>query len=203
MLLTYQFETNIDNTLALLEKYKITPTELFLTKLLLLVKEEGEYEPLQRYANIFNIRETLKSLREKEIILKSYKLPNAGERFIPENVEFNKNFIKQFYRASFEMGKELFDMYPQSTIVNGSVYNLRRVSKKFDSLEEAFAKYAKYINNKPETHTKVLELVKWGIDNNYNFTTLDSFIVDNDWNNILAFKNNNSINVNNDAIQLI
>ena len=198
-----QFETNIDNTLALLEKYKITPTELFLTKLLLLVKEEGEYEPLQRYANIFNIRETLKSLREKEIILKSYKLPNAGERFIPENVEFNKNFIKQFYRASFEMGKELFDMYPQSTIVNGSVYNLRRVSKKFDSLEEAFAKYAKYINNKPETHTKVLELVKWGIDNNYNFTTLDSFIVDNDWNNILAFKNNNSINVNNDAIQLI
>lgn len=198
-----KFETNIDNTLALLEKYKITPTELFLTKLLLLVKEEGEYEPLQRYASIFNIRETLESLRNKEIILKSYKIPNQGEKFIPENVEFNKNFIKQFFRASFEMGKELFDVYPQTTIVNGMVYNLKRISKKFDSLEDAFLKYAKYIKNSPEQHNNVIELVKWGIDNGYNFTTLDDFICDNAWLAIAAIKDGGAINVNTNAIKMI
>lgn len=198
-----KFETTIENTLALLEKYKITPTELFLTKLLLLVKEEGEYEPLQRYASIFNIRETLESLRNKEIILKSYKIPNQGEKFIPENVEFNKNFIKQFFRASFEMGKELFDVYPQTTIVNGMVYNLKRISKKFDSLEDAFLKYAKYIKNSPEQHNNIIELVKWGIDNGYNFTTLDDFICDNAWLAIAAIKDGCAINVNTNAIKMI
>ena len=101
------------------------------------------------------------------------------------------------------MGKELFDVYPQSCVVSGMVYNLKRVSKKFDSLEEAFAKYAKYINNNPDTHNKVIELVKWGIDNSYNFTTLDDFICDNGWLAIDAFKNKNVINVNNDAIKMI
>lgn len=198
-----KFNTDIDNTLALLEKYKITPTELFLTKVLLLAKEEGDYEPLKRFANTCSIREVLESLRNKEIVLKSYKIPKPGEKFVPENVEFNKNFLKQFFRASFEMGKELFDVYPQSCVVSGMVYNLKRVSKKFDSLEEAFAKYAKYINNNPDTHNKVIELVKWGIDNSYNFTTLDDFICDNGWLAIDAFKNKNVINVNNDAIKMI
>lgn len=198
-----KFETTIENTLALLEKYNITPTELFVIKLILLIKEEGEYEPLQRYASIFNIRETLESLRNKEIILKSYKIPNVGEKFEPERVEFNKNFIKQFFRASFEMGKELFDVYPQTTIVNGSVYNLRRISKKFDSLEDAFLKYAKYINNSPEQHNQIIELVKWGIDNGYNFTTLDDFICDNAWLAIEAIKDGEAINVNTNAIKMI
>lgn len=198
-----KFNTDIDNTLALLEKYKITPTELFLTKILLLAKEEGDYEPLKRYASIGNIRETLESLRNKEIVLKSYKIPKSGEKFIPENVEFNKNFLKQFFRASFEMGKELFDIYPQTTIVNGSVYNLRRVSKKFDSLEDAFLKYAKYINNSPEKHNRVIELVKWGIENGYNFTTLDDFICDNAWLAIEAIKDGGAINVNTNAIKMI
>lgn len=198
-----KFETTIENTLALLEKYNITPTELFVIKLILLIKEEGEYEPLQRYASIFNIRETLESLRNKEIILKSYKIPNSGEKFEPERVEFNKNFIKQFFRASFEMGKELFDVYPQTTIVNGSVYNLRRISKKFDSLEDAFLKYAKYINNSPEQHNQIIELVKWGIDNGYNFTTLDDFICDNAWLAIEAIKNGEAININTNAIKMI
>ena len=101
------------------------------------------------------------------------------------------------------MGKELFDVYPQTTIVNGSVYNLRRISKKFDSLEDAFLKYAKYINNSPEQHNQIIELVKWGIDNGYNFTTLDDFICDNAWLAIEAIKNGEAININTNAIKMI
>ena len=196
---------NLENELVLLEKYKLNPTELFVIQVILLAKEEGYYEPLQRINSILNggIRLELEKLQSKGIILQSYKIPKPGTQFIPEDVEFNKNFLKQFFRASFEMGEELFEVYPQSTIVNGLVYNLKRVSKHFDSLEEAFSKYAKYIKNNPDTHNEIIELIKWGIDNGYSFTTLDSFIIDNGWLAIKAMKEGNGINVNTDAIKMI
>ena len=193
----------LENELCLLEKYKLTPTELFTIKLILLAKEDGEYEWLQRYVQIIKLRDILVSLQEKGIILKSWKLPKEGQQLIVEDIIFNQNFQKQYFRASFEMGEELFNVYPQSTIVNGQIYNLKRVSRKFDSLEDAFAKYAKYIHNNPEIHQEVIELVKWGIDNGYNFTTLDSFIVDNSWTAIKAMKEGNGINVNTEAIKMI
>ena len=193
----------LENELCLLEKYKLTPTELFTIKLILLAKEEGEYKWLQRYVQIIKLRDILVSLQEKGIILKSWKLPKEGQQLIVEDIAFNQNFQKQYFRASFEMGEELFNIYPQSTIVNGQIYNLKRVSRKFDSLEDAFAKYAKYIHNNPEIHQEVIELVKWGIDNGYNFTTLDSFIVDNSWIAIKAMKEGNGINVNTEAIKMI
>jgi len=84
------------------------------------------------------------------------------------------------------MGKELFDHYPLSTIVNGSEFKLRRVSKKFNSLEDAFWHYGKYINWNEEKHKKILQLVDAGKVSGYQFSTLDSFIVDNDWINLEA-----------------
>lgn len=193
----------LENELCLLEKYKLEPTELFTVKVILLAKEDGEYEWLQRFAQIVKLREILESLQEKGIILKSWKLPKEGSQLIVEDIPFNQNFQKQYFRASFEMGEELFEVYPQSTIVNGQVFNLKRVSRKFDSLEDAFAKYAKYIHNSPEVHREIIELIKWGIDNGYNFTTLDSFIVDNSWIAIKAMKEGNGINVNTEAIKMI
>lgn len=194
----------IDNELVLMEKYKITPTELFSVRTILLA-QEGEYEPLQKLSVILNgeLRTVLESLQSKGIIIQAYKLPKPGTQFIPEDVQFNKNFIKQFYRASFEMGEELFDAYPQFTTVQGAVYNLRRVSKKFNDLEDAFAKYAKIIKNDPEKHQEIIELINWGIENGYNFTTLDDFICDRGWTALSAFKDGNGTNVNTDAVRMI
>ena len=112
----------LENELCLLEKYKLTPTELFTIKLILLAKEDGEYEWLQRYVQIIKLRDILVSLQEKGIILKSWKLPKEGQQLIVEDITFNQNFQKQYFRASFEMGEELFNIYPQSTIVNGQIY---------------------------------------------------------------------------------
>ena len=187
-----------------MEQYNLDPSELFTIKTILLA-QDGEYECLRRYVSVLNgsFRTFLKSLQDKGIITQSYKIPKEGNQFIPEDVQFNKNFLKKYYRSGFEMGYELFETYPQSTIVNGQVYNLKRISRKFDSLEEAFAKYAKYIHNNPDLHKEIIDLVKWGIDNGYNFTTLDSFIVDNSWLAIKAMREGNAINVNTEAIQLI
>lgn len=186
-----------------MERYKLTPTELFAIKVILLAQEEGEYEWIQRFAQVQSIRPIIEELQNKEIILKSWKIPPSGSKLDIEDIPFNKNFIKQFFRASFEMGRELFEVYPQTTSVKGQIFNLRRISKKFDSLEDAFARYAKYIRYKEETHKQILDLIKWGIENGYTFTTLDSFIVDQDWNNLLNVKNGDIVNVNTDAIKLI
>ena len=185
----------------MLEKYKITSDELLFITVILLI-QEGEVGP---YINLYfslptacrgSIRDILVSLQNKQVITKEYKIPPSGTKFVPENVIFSKNFIKNFYKGSFWIGKELFEIYPISTVVNGMEFKLRRVSKKFDSLEEAYRAYGKAISWKPDVHNRIMELVQWGKDNNYQFTTLDSFIVDNDWLNIEAMKDNSVLNAN-------
>ena len=192
---------NLEEQVVLLEKYQINSDELLFITVILLI-QEGDDNP---YINLYfslpascrgSIRDLLTSLQEKQIITKEYKIPPAGSQFIPEDVTFNKNFIKMFYKASFWIGKELFEIYPISTVVNGVEYKLRRVSKKFDSLEDAYKAYGKAISWKPEVHKNILQLVEWGKENNYQFTTLDSFIVDNDWLNIQAMKDNSILDAN-------
>ena len=195
---------NLRTELILMDQYKLNPNELFCIKVILLA-QEGEYEYLQNYAQILNgqLRLLLTTLQSKGIIIKAYKIPKEGTQFIPEDVQFNQNFLKKYYRSAFEMGEELFYTYPQSAVVQGQVFNLRTVSKKFDSLEDAFGKYAKQIKNNPELHQQVINDIKWGIENGYNFTTLDRFIVDRAYESLHSMRLGENININLEAVQLI
>ena len=80
---------NIEEELNIMEKYKLSPNELFTIRVLLLAKEEYNEEYLFRFLSIpepmrGDLRSTLVSLQDKGIILKSYKIPNKGEQFYPE-----------------------------------------------------------------------------------------------------------------------
>lgn len=157
--------------------------------MLLLSQEEDMQDMIHRYFNLpeesrGSIIGMLESLKNKGIILSTYKIPKKGDRFDPLSVPLSKNFQNSFFKASFDLGKDLYDHYPASIVVNEVEYKLKRVSKKFDSLEDAFRAYGKYIRWNKTTHDHVIKLVEWGKANNYQFTTLDCFIVDNDWNNI-------------------
>ncbi len=193
-----------DNELILMEKYNITPSELYVIKSILLAQDEN-FDLLYKIYNILKgeFRTILKNLQSKALIVKSYKFPDPGSKFDPLEIPFNKTFVKQYYKSSFKLGNELFEAYPQFTTVQGAVYNLRRVSKKFDDLEDAFAKYAKVIRNNPETHQEIIELIAWGIENGYNFTTLDDFICDRGWLSLKAFKEGNGTNINIEAVKMI
>jgi hypothetical protein len=195
---------NLRAELILMDQYKLDPNELFCIKVILLA-QEGEYEYLQNYAQILNgqLRLLLTTLQSKGIIIKAYKIPKEGTSFIPEDVQFNQNFLKKYYRSAFEMGEELFYTYPQSAVVQGQVFNLRTVSKKFDSLEDAFGKYAKQIKNNPELHRQIIDDIEWGIENGYNFTTLDRFIVDRAYESLHSMRLGENININLEATQLI
>jgi hypothetical protein len=195
---------NLEEHVVMLEKYKINSDELLFITVILLI-QEGEVNP---YINLYfslpsvcrsGIRDMLISLQNKHIITKEYKVPLAGTTYkrpedIVYGVTFNQNFLKTFYKASFEMGKELFDIYPLSTVVHGVEHKLRRISKKFDSLEDAFRAYGKAISWKPDKHKEILELVEWGKNNNYQFTIMCDFIVDRDWLNIKAIKDQGTLN---------
>lgn len=190
-----------------MEKYKITSDELlFLTVLLLLQDGEDDYTFISHYLSLpidcrNGIRETLISLQNKEVITKAYKIPEKGQKFIPEDVTINKNFVKNFYRCSFDIGKELFEAYPMFGIINGEPVGIRSVSKKFDSLEDFYRYYGKTISWKPETHEHIIELVNWAKEKNLLVTTLANFVIDHKWEELEALRSGEIANIDFNAVK--
>lgn len=199
---------DIDEELIIIEKYKLTPTELYVLKQLVLIQEGYSTQYLSRYLNSseenkVHFRDTLVSLQEKGMILKSYKIPKRGEKFDPRTVAINLNVVKTFWKASFELGKELFEAYPMFAFINGNPVSIRTLSKKFDTPEDAFRYYGKVIRWNPETHNKILELLAWEQEHNVHFLnmSLASFIIDQKWNELEALRDGKLGNINYDTIR--
>lgn len=199
------FEFTIENELVLLEKYGLTAEELFVVKLLFLAVEENQTSYLVKYlsTNREIFREVLYSLQNKGVILKSYKIPEKGEKFDPTEIEYNKNFVKNIFKCSFELGNELFNHYPQFTIINGQTVPLRSVSKKYDSLEDAFFAYGKAIRFNEEAHNEVIRLVDWAKQNNVLNCSLCNFIVDQKWRDLQCIEDGSVGNINYDTVKLL
>lgn len=185
----------IECELALLEKYQLSPNEIFTIRILLLAKEDYNPEYIYRFLAIpeemrGSLRDTLVSLQNKGVILKSYKIPEKGATFNPDNVEFSVNFMKNFYKSSMDMGKELFDLYPMFTDIKGVTYPLRNIAKKFDSIEDFFRFYAKSIKHSPEEHAHIIDGLNWAI-NNTNFINFGicEFVISQKWKEIDALRN--------------
>lgn len=199
----------LEEEVCLLDKYGLTPNELLVVRILLILQDDGEEQLFQKLMVTLKhinlpLREVLEQLQKKEIILKSYKIPKSGEKFDPYAIPINKNFIKALYKSSFEMGKELFDSYPQFGNISGNLIPLRGISKKFDSLEQAYFKYGKSIGFNPEKHKTIIELVDWARENNILNCSLASFIVNEGWHDLNALKNNGDVaNINYDAIRIL
>lgn len=199
---------NLEEEISILSKYRITPNELTFIKTLLILQDEENEDLFKEYIEslyVCNIklREILISLQKKEIILKSYKIPSEGESFDPYSIPFNKNFIKNLYKSSFELGKELFEIYPQMTVINGSLVTLRGVSKHFDSLEACYFRYGKAIGWNQERHEKVLDLIKWAKERDIIKQSLSSFVINNSWLDLEAIRNGDSGNYNFDTIKAL
>lgn len=196
----------LDEELALEGKYNITPDELMFIRAVLLIQDEESHDLLVRYMDLLHacnvdIHGMLVRMQEKGIILSDYRVPNPGEQFEPELVPFNKNFLKNLYRSAFELGKELFDAYPQTTVINGYMVTLRGVSKHFNSLEECYSKYGKCIKWNEETHKEIIDLVNWAKEKNMIQQSLSSFVVNNAWLDLQAIRDNSTVNY--DTIKML
>ena len=199
-------DLNLEQQLIFCDKYVITPNELLLLEIILLAQEGEQPEIVYNYFNA-NVdargltRPMLERLQAVGIINKTYKIPQKGERLNIYDIPINKNVVKDFFKCSFEMGKELFENYPMFGLINGEPVGIRSVSKKFDSLEDFYRYYGKSISWKPDKHKYIMELVSWAKDNNLLVTTLANFVIDHKWEELEALRNGEIANIDFNAVK--
>ena len=184
----------------MMEKYHLTAEESLVIELLFLASiEEGHSEYLVKYFTIqidrTELRDILISLQDKGIIVKSYKIPSKGQKFDPEAVEFNKNFLHNYRKFSGELGQEFFKEYPSIAIINGNEAPLKNYAKKFNSEEDFYFHYGKAIGWKLENHLEVIELIKWAKDNNCTLLNMNiaDFTISKMWRSIKELKEGDGV----------
>lgn len=177
----------------------ITPTELFILRLLFLAMD-GDSSLLSNYvSNVTDGKEVLKkvlqSLQNKGIINASFKIPKEGEVLKFKEIPINKNFIRSYIRDSHELGKELFDKYPSFMTINGRVASIKNFTKaNLFSLDEFCIFYAKQIKLSGVTHERVMEALDFGVENNLIRYSLLEFLASQKWLELEFIRDSGEVN---------
>lgn len=166
-------------------KHGLTADELLLVYLTFIAQtENGDIERNTVYFKKWydnggqeRLRSLFDSLKEKNVIKKNYN-PST---YNPDEIEFNQNFIKSYFKLTGELGKELWSAYPDNLYINGKVVSLKNISKKFLTLDEAWFFYASSIGHSIEKHNKVLELLKWAVNEDLIHISIIEFISSRHW----------------------
>ena len=171
----------INTILNLLNTYDLTADELLVVYLTFLARdEEGHPEYFAKWfsnGGSSKLRDIFNSLKEKGLIKKDY---NPSE-YNPNEIDFNKNFLKSWIKNSGVLGQELFEAYPPFLASGGKLLPLKNIAKKFNTLDEFFFAYSSAIKHNPEKHKEVMELLQWGKDHNQiNYGILE-FIISQKW----------------------
>lgn len=170
------FELSLKEEIAIYINSGLTPTELFILRLLYLAIDGDQQYLLNYLSNISNgkqiMRGVLSSLIEKKVINSNFKIPNEGESLNYKNIPFNKNFIKMYIRESNEIGKELFDLYPPFITINGKLCSIKNFTKAgLFSFDDFCLFYAKQIKSAAITHERVMEALQFAVEQNLiNYT---------------------------------
>ena len=180
----------INTILNLLITYNITAEELLVVYLTFLARdEEGHPEYFSKWfsnGGSSRLRSIFESLKEKGIILKDYN----PDTYDPNDIRFNKNFLKSWLKNSGEMGQELFDTYPPFLETPGKWYPLKNIAKKFDTLDQFFFAYSSAIKHNPEKHKEVMELLEWGKKNHQITYPATEFIISHKWEELKYLRDN-------------
>lgn len=189
-------ENSFNEDLNIMTKYNINPNELFFIKTLRLA-QEGDSSYIIKYMNNINgssddCINILKSLQEKSVILKSFKLPKKGDSLDFGDIPFNKNFLKSIITLSNVAGKELFDKYPKFIQIKGTIFSLRNIGKfGLHSLEDFCLFYNKTIKSSAITHEKIMELLSFAVENDLINYGICEFISSHKWEEIEEVQNGN------------
>ena len=194
-----QFELSLNEEINIYISSGLTPTELFILRLTIL-GIDGNMIPLSNYlANISNGKElfknVLQSLKDKKVILSSFKIPEEGESLNLKNIPFNKNFLKLYIRESNQIGKELFDAYPPFININGKLCSIKNFTKaNLFSFDDFCLFYAKAIKNAGVTHERVMHALEFAKQNNLINYSIIEFIASHKWVEIEYIRDSGDIN---------
>lgn len=185
----------LNTIINIINKYNLSADELLLIYLTFISQSENGngkiyFEHWYNGTGKNKLLQLFNSLKEKGIIKKNYN----PEEYDPDEIEFNKTFIKQYFKYTGELGKELYDNYPSFITINNKVYSLKNISKKFISLDEFYFYYSSTIGHNIDKHNEIMDLLKWGKENDLIRIGILEFVVSNKWNELLELKNDNKIN---------
>lgn len=185
----------LNTIINIINKYNLSADELLLIYLTFISQSENGngriyFEHWYNGTGKNKLLQLFNSLKEKGIIKKNYN----PEEYDPDEIEFNKTFIKQYFKYTGELGKELYDNYPSFITINNKVYSLKNISKKFISLDEFYFYYSSTIGHNIDKHNEIMDLLKWGKENDLIRIGVLEFVVSHKWNELLELKNDNKIN---------
>lgn len=193
------FELSLKEEIDVYINNNITPTELFILRLLFLAIDGYQKYLIDYLSSVSNgkelLRAVLQSLKDKQIINSTYKIPDKGETFNYKVIPFNKNFIKKFIKESNEIGKEFFDSYPAFINIKGKNYSIKNFTKAgLFSFEDFCIFYSKAIKNSSITHERVMETLEFAKENNLIHYSIIEFIASRKWEEIDFIRNSGDIN---------
>lgn len=170
--------------------YGLNADELLLIYLTFLARdEEGHPEYFKTWfdnGGQGRLKDLFNALKDKHIIHRDYN----PETYKPNDIEFNKNFLKSWPKNSLEMGRELFSEYPPFMNISGKYVPLRDISKRFASLDDFFFFYSSQIGHSEEKHKEVMSILRWAKENNHlNFGVL-SFVISHQWDMLKELRDN-------------
>ena len=180
----------INTILNLLITYNLTADELLVVYLTFLARdEEGHPEYFSKWfsnGGANKLRDIFNSLKSKGLIKKDYNPTDYN----PNEIDFNKNFLKSWVKNSGELGQELFEEYPPFMTSGSKLYPLKNIAKKFNTLDEFFFAYSSAIKHNPETHKEVMELLKWGKEHGQITYGITEFIISQKWHELKYIRDN-------------
>lgn len=177
----------------------LTPSELFILRLIFLA-QDGDSSYITNYlSNVSNGKQVfitvLTSLKQKGIILSGFNLPKEGDMLRFTEIPINKNFIKKYIRESNQLGKELFDLYPPFININGKMVSIKNFTKaNLFSIDDFCIFYAKQIKSSGITHERVINALKFGIENDLIRYSILEFIASKKYLEIEYIRDSGEIN---------
>lgn len=176
----------------------LTPSELFILRLLFLAMDGDSSLLINYLSNVSNGKElfllVLESLQKKGVILSSYKLPKLGENLRFTDIPINKVFLKRYIKESHQIGKELFEKYPPFMYINGNMASIKNFTKAgLFSIDDFCNYYAKQLKSSSVTHDRVMEALDYGIEHNLIRYSLLEFIASQKWLEIEYIRNSGEV----------
>jgi hypothetical protein len=195
----HSFELSLQEEINIYINSGLTPTELFVLRLLFLAID-GDAAYLSNYLSNTSggkelLRAVLESLKVKRVINSGFEIPKEGEALKFQNIPFNKNFIKKYIRESNQLGKEFFDTYPSFININGKLCSIKNFTKaNLFSFEDFCRYYTKAIKSSGVTHERIIENLEFAKNNNLINYSIIEFIASRKYLEIETIRNSGDIN---------
>ena len=193
------FELSLNEEIQIYINSGLTPTELFILRLLFLASDGDSKYLINYISNTSNGKEVLKSVLQslinKKVINSTFSIPKEGESLNFKTIPFNKNFTKMYLKESHELGKEFFEACPPFINIKGKLCSIKNFTKaNLFSFEDFCIYYAKAIKNAKITHERIMENLEFAKEHNLINYSIIEFLASQKWLEIEYIRNSGNVN---------